>query len=196
MDDSSVTSSSAAPLNARSAYVLFYCREQGDGLKGIIAAAAKGGNGVGMEGVEMGSGKKGGKRSRNSLENTGGEPAKKKINGNGYGSPMASPKGPPIVITASPSSTSAPNPFIAVPRPPTPPLSNNPFPPSSIVSTTSTNSFYGNASSTGKAKANPPKNGLFQSKSGNGGRIGPIPVKRVGAMKKVNGMKPRMLKSN
>ena len=122
MNDESVTSSSSAPLNAKSADVLFYCRERGDGLNAIInSPTVAATNGVGMV---NGAGKRG-RDSEGGQGMLNGNSAKKAFIGPQIPSPtrISTP-----VIVRPPH---APNPFL----PPNLPRTNqssphfNPFAP-------------------------------------------------------------------
>lgn len=116
MNDSSVSTENRPPLNSRNAYILFYCREQGNRLEAAInggTSAAANLNKSNMNGN--------GKRSRESIEGSVGI---ERLNGNGNGVPLAkkafigptnpndnSPR-PPIVLTAtSPTRSPYHNPY-------------------------------------------------------------------------------------
>lgn len=105
MNDSDVTSmpDGKAPVNAKSAYILFYCREKGDALNAAINAVASS-----SAARPNGSPLTNGKRPRDSLDGNGfkppgagwtqsdAPPAKKPFIG-----PVIPSKAPPTVATAS-----------------------------------------------------------------------------------------------
>lgn len=108
MDDENVTGRSGVPSNAKTAYVLFYCRDKGDALNAAVFGGATNGNG---NGVAMTNGN--GKRPR---ESDVGEraysssPAQKKQ----YIEPPVSGPRPPMVLTASTNGRSAYSPPLSV----------------------------------------------------------------------------------
>ena len=140
-DDSDVSRASGAPLNARSAYVLFYCREQGDALKDII-----GGGPTAAESRQNGK-----KRARDSLPN--GADLGTKLDASAHSAkkahilsprPMAnapSPK-PPAVITSASAKAAPSQPAVSSPAPAA--ASPNPFAKPS-QGTVKSNAFYSGA---------------------------------------------------
>lgn len=125
MNDESVQAENQAPLDSRNAYVLFYCREEGDPLNEAI----RGGTSVSktMTNGNSGGGKKRLRDSEDGNENNGGEGNRYKAETNGMGAPAAKkafigpsnpfvpgegPRHPTILATTSPGSASVyQNPF-------------------------------------------------------------------------------------
>lgn len=100
MDDSSVSSTNSAPLNAKSAYVLFYCREKSDLLNEVLNHRPVVPNTSQSNGKMNGNGNK---RGRDSDIGTSGSPiSKKNFAGPQLPSPSASasPRLPTVVTTA------------------------------------------------------------------------------------------------
>ena len=179
MNDESVTSSSNAPLNAKSAYVLFYCRERGDGLNAIINGSSNGvPNGVGMV---NGAGKRG-RESDVSMSN--GKASKKAFIG-----PQI-----PTITTVVPRPLSTPNPFVPVsPATSRSPSHSNPFsppqgsPPSSITSSIRSN---GN-----DRRINAEDDGLFKSNARKQGKQYGSKGKQKVVFSTTGALKPRMIRS-
>ena len=176
MNDESVSASANAPLNAKSAYVLFYCRERGDGLNTIINGSSNGvSNGVGMV---NGAGKRG-RESDVSMSN--GKSSKKAF------------IGPQIPTTVVPRPLSAPNPFL----PPSPatttnrsPSHSNPFSappgsPSSSINSSVRSNRDDRGEDDGLFKSNARKQGKQYGK----GKGQKVVFSTTGALK------PRMIRS-
>lgn len=179
MNDDSVTASGAPPLNARSAYVLFYCREKGDTLAGVINGSA---NSVELTNG-MSNGKKRGRESEGGATGEADTPSKKSFVGPQHlKSSLSSPRPPQIVTASKTSPLRHSNPFL--PAPTSPSLGKtNPFLPPSPAPP------Y--VSGSGTSEGGDRKSGLFKSKKGQlsqGGK-GKIKLSMVGSLK------PKMIRS-
>lgn len=184
-DDTDVSKSNGAPLNAKSAYVLFYCREQGDALKDIIGGAAV-----------ASQTKQGKKRARDSMP--GGGDVGSRIGGEASphsakkahlieSKPRAevnSPK-PPAVLAAASAKASPSAPALASPAPP-PLVSPNPFVTKPVAQSPAAavgpKSFYGG--SPGQQQ---------QAGKGKGGGAGAV---QLPAMGKLSRRKDKMMRKN
>ena len=169
MNDDSVTSSSSAPLNAKSAYVLFYCRERGDGLNAILNGSSSAPNGVGsINGA--------GKRGRES------DVGQAMSNGNATKKAFIGPQ-IPSPTNARPRPTS--NPFVAgAPARSTPDHRPNPFPQPQPSSPSANRSYKDEQE--GLFKSNARKAGKQYSDKGKGGKL---------RLSTTGAMRPRVIRS-
>lgn len=115
MNDSSVSTENRPPLNSRNAYILFYCREQGNRLEAAINGGTSAAN---MANKNMNGN---GKRSRESIEGSVGV---ERMNGNGNGAPSAKKA---FIGPTNPNDNSPRPPIVAASNSPTRPPYHNPY---------------------------------------------------------------------
>lgn len=190
MNDEFVQAENKAPLNNRNAYVLFYCREQGD----LLNEAIRGGTSVSqvMTNGNAGSGKKRSRDNEDGNENNGGEGTRYKAEAYGMGAPVAKKSfiGPsnPFVLGGGPR----PPTILTTTSPKSPAVYQNPFdnksPKSSYPNQPSPQSNY--------AKSNNRQGGGGQggNRNGNGNGNGNGKYQIANSMKgRSNGNQPRKI---